>query len=237
ILIFLYFICLFVIFTVNPKCVCVSLESPPYLMGKLLVVSRYLVWLNNHSLLNVEKLDWTKYYKILLRLNAIIFLCQGAMYEMDVLTSTCSKRPLRTDYQPIGIPDHATFMMPLVLGILSVPSVGVQINSWQGYTLRGGVVSAYHMLIKLVTEVECVPYHTIFYTEKHGEVVMVFLNSTMHRTAPDDLSPPRFCPDQDAHPTGRPVDLIELVSESKARDLRRALSKLINIYMNNYSSL
>ncbi|XP_033839396.1 uncharacterized protein LOC117386177 isoform X2 [Periophthalmus magnuspinnatus] len=158
-------------------------------------------------------------------------LLVGAMYEMDVLTSTCSKRPLRTDYQPIGIPDHATFMMPLVLGILSVPSAGVQINSWQGYTLRGEQYS------KLVTEVECVPYHTIFYTEKHGEVVMVFLNSTMHRTALDDLSPPRFCPDQDAHPTGRPVDLIELVSESKARDLRRALSKLINIYMNNYSSL
>lgn len=54
-------------------------------------------------------------------------------------------------------------------------------------------------------------------------------------TTQDDLSPPRFCPDVKTE--GKPVDLIGLFFKSKARRLTKTLSKLKDVYLNNYTVL
>ncbi|KAK7910220.1 hypothetical protein WMY93_014904 [Mugilogobius chulae] len=208
-------------------------KSPPYLTGQFFVTlnAEHTYWnYEYNTALQRMKMFQTEYltnrsstYDYLLHFG------EGVMYEIDTLTSSCYKRPLRTHYQPIEIPDDAVFLVNWVFGSLSVPNAGLKTLGWMGYNHRGEEYN------RFVTEVGCVPYHTIFQTEDHGEVIMVFMNSTMHTTAPDDLSPPRFCPNKNTSPKGKPVDFISLFSETKARDLRRALEKLKNVYLNNYS--
>ncbi|KAJ0055858.1 hypothetical protein NL108_016803 [Boleophthalmus pectinirostris] len=210
-------------------------KSPPYLMGKLVVSLKDEVkfwnYEYNRALQRMRVYETENLVNRSLTNDFLLHFGEGVTYEMDGLTSTCSKRPLRADYQPIGIPDDATSAMPLIFGSLSVPGGGMQVNSWQGLSPRG------EEYIKFVTEVGCVPHQATFYTEKHGQVTIVFLNSTVHNKAQDDLSPPGFCPEEDAQPTGRPVDLLELFLESRIKKLKRTFSKLINVYLNNYSFL
>lgn len=156
---------------------------------------------------------------------------EGVMFEIDGQTLTCSKRGLRADYQPIGVPHNAIYSSSYVMGTFSVPKAGMSVHSWTGLTPRLEVYS------KFVTEEGCVPFHTSYFTDKYGAVSLLFMNNTMHTTTPDDLSPPRFCPDISVNSAAKPVDLFGLFSKSKARHLTRTLSKLKEVYLNNYTAL
>lgn len=156
---------------------------------------------------------------------------EGVMYEIDGQTFTCTQRPLRREHQPIGVPLDATYVEDYVLGSLSVPKAGVRVYAWTGYSWGEEIY------LKFVTEEGCVPYLTTYHTDKYGEVGLMFINNIVHAAPQDELSPPGFCPDVGVKSTVRAVDVISLLHKNKARHLTRALSKLKNVYLNDYTVL
>uniref|UniRef100_A0A8C6SXM7 Ependymin n=1 Tax=Neogobius melanostomus TaxID=47308 RepID=A0A8C6SXM7_9GOBI len=205
-------------------------KSPPYLTGNL-IVGEGKIWNYeyNAALQRMRVYETEHHTNQTFTYDYLLHFREGVMYEIDGQTFTCTKKPLRTEYQPIGIPHDADYLDNFVLGSLSVPKAGISMQAWTGYTSGG---EEYSMC---VTEEGCVPYYTIYNTEKYGEVVLVFMNSTMHTTPQDDLNPPRFCPNTKS--AARPVDLVSLFSKSKARLLTRTLTKLKNVYLNDYTVL
>lgn len=143
-------------------------------------------------------------------LEYLLHFGEGVMYEIDSEAFTCTKRPLRREYQPIGVPHDAVYVENLVFGSLSVPKAGMSVHAWMGHPQRGEKYN------KVVTEEGCVPFFTTYQTERYGEVRMTFMNSTVYSSPQDDLSPPYFCVDHSVRSTGRSVDLISLLSKAQS---------------------
>lgn len=149
-------------------------KTPTYIKGKFIVNDDEKMWNYEYNAVQnrLRVFEMEHHTNGSFTYDYLLHFGVGVMYEIDGETFACTKKPLRTEYQPIGIPTDARFV-----------------------------------------------------------------NSTVYSTPQDDLNPPRFCPDTSVISAGRPVDLISLFSKSKARRLTRALSKLKNVYRNNYTVL
>lgn len=54
------------------------------------------------------------------------------MYEISSDNRTCTKKPLKVEFQPMEIPKNASLLGQSVLGSSSGPGQGLLVNTWVG---------------------------------------------------------------------------------------------------------
>lgn len=118
------------------------------------------------------------------------------MYEIFTHNRTCKKRPLKVEFQPMGIPDGSSLLGQVVLGSSSGPLEGLLVNTWMADMPHGGMrghngSNCYHYFLMVccfinslifisfspgkfiftVTEFECIPVTTLQQTDQFGWVM------------------------------------------------------------------
>lgn len=150
--------------------------------------------------------------------NVLLLFKEGVMYEIDGQAKKCTKKPLKADFQPLGVPHNATFVGQFIIGSSSAPGQGLLVNTWGGKTQEGG------QYMVTVTEYGCIPVSTLYKTTEYGWVLVSYINNIMGIVDPSALNPPPFCPPLEVKPEGEPVDLFTFIINNK---------KLFNSFENN----
>ncbi|XP_034066505.1 ependymin-like 1 [Gymnodraco acuticeps] len=124
--------------------------------------------------------------------DVLLLFQKGVMYKIDKKNKTCCKKPLKTDFHPLAIPEDANLLGQVVLGSSSGPGQGVLVNSWEGELQMKNRTAKY---FSTVTEFGCVPITTMFHTSQSGWMVTSFFNNVIGLAEPQELIPPHFCKD------------------------------------------
>ncbi|XP_044039040.1 ependymin-2-like [Siniperca chuatsi] len=122
--------------------------------------------------------------------DALLLYREATMYDINEQNRTCKKRPLKVDFQPLGIPKNASLLGQVVLGSSSGPGEGLLVNTW-----TGDLPDKAGKFMSTVTEFGCIPVSTVYHTDQFGWVVTSFFNNIIGILDPSLLIPPDFCPD------------------------------------------
>lgn len=142
--------------------------------------------------------------------NILLLYSEGVMYEINSTASTCAKKPLKTDLQPLGVPSSAKPTGQFAMGSTAAPGEGLLLNTWAGQAPDIGV-----KYMVTVTEVGCVPISFIWYTQAYGTIMLSFINTVKGLIDPNVLNPPSFCPGPEVQPEGPPVDFLAIIINMK----------------------
>lgn len=137
--------------------------------------------------------------------NVLLLYTEGVMYEINSTASTCVKKPLKTDVQPLRVPFGANLLGKYVVGSNSRPEEGLALSTWIGHAPDVGV-----NYLMTVTNVGCVPISNMYQTREHSWVTLSFMNIDTDAVASNALDPPSFCPGPDVQPEGPPLDFVTI---------------------------
>lgn len=136
--------------------------------------------------------------------DALLLYREATMYEINKQDRTCKKRPLKEDFQPMGIPKDASLVGQAVLGTSSAPGEGLLVNTWTGDFPKAG------KYMGTVTAFGCIPVSYVYHTEQFGWVLASYFNNVIGISDPGQLNPPDFCSDAEVEIGEEPVDFLSL---------------------------
>ncbi|XP_039996378.1 ependymin-2-like [Xiphias gladius] len=185
-------------------------SSPPLLSGALTVSTQnekgwaYAQYLYDALGHRIRLKELGIYENKSFTYDALLLYRETTMYEIVDSNRTCNKRPLKTDFQPLGIPKTASLLGQAVLGSSSAPGEGILVNTWTG-DLPGKAGK----FMSTVTEFGCIPVSTVYHTDQFGWMTLSFFNNVIGITDPSQLNPPDFCPDPSTKDsTEEPADFL-----------------------------
>nr|XP_019955756.1 PREDICTED: ependymin-like [Paralichthys olivaceus] len=190
-------------------------SSPPFLSGALTVSTQneqlwsYIQYEYDALGQRIRLKELGTYLNKSFTYDALLLYREAIMYEINGNNRTCKKRPLKADFQPMGIPKTATLLDQAVLGSSSGPGQGLLINTW-----IGDLPEKQGKFMSTVTEFGCIPVSTAYHTDNFGWMVTSFFNNIIGISDPDQLNPPDFCPDAEMKDvTEEPVNFFSLFLE------------------------
>uniref|UniRef100_A0A3B4V2M0 Alpha kinase 1 n=1 Tax=Seriola dumerili TaxID=41447 RepID=A0A3B4V2M0_SERDU len=182
-------------------------SSPPLLSGalsvneKLWATARYLYDALGRRI-RLEEIG--SYDNKTFTLDVLLLYREATMYEIFKHNNTCKKRPLKADFQPLGIPKTASLLGQSVLGSSSGPGEGLLVNTW-----IGDMPDKQGKFMSTVTEFGCIPITTLYHTDQFGWMMTNFFNNVIGISDPSQLNPPDFCPETEDS-TEEPADFLSL---------------------------
>lgn len=170
---------------------------------KLWAYAKYLYDAMGHR---IRLFEIGKYNNQSFTIDVLLLYREGVMYEINDKAKTCQKKPLKVDFQPLKIPDEASFIGQFVIGSSSGPGEGLLVNSWQGDIPNEGKYFA------TVTEFGCIPVSVVYQTKQFGWAVTSYLDNLIGIIDPNLLNPPSFCPALEAEVDSgeEPVDFLNV---------------------------
>ncbi|XP_032400133.1 ependymin-2 [Etheostoma spectabile] len=188
-------------------------SSPPLLSGALTVSTQneklwtYAKYLYDAMGQRIRIMELGAYENKSFNFDALLLYKEATMYEINDVNRTCQKKPLKVDFQPMGIPKDASLLGQVVLGSSSGPGQGLLVNSW-----TGDLPDKSGMFMSTVTEFGCIPVSSAYQTKQYGWMVTSFFNNIIGIDDPGLLNPPDFCLDAElnADSEEEPVDFFSL---------------------------
>ncbi|XP_069578864.1 ependymin-2-like [Brachyistius frenatus] len=171
-------------------------SSPPLLSGALTVSTQNeKLWIYGKYLYDAleERIrirEVVTYDNKSFPYDVLLLYRDATMYEISDHNRTCKKKPLKVDFQPLGIPKDASLLGQAVLGSSSGPGEGLLVNTWIG-DLPGNAGK----YMSTVTEFGCIPVSTAYQTKEYGWMVISYFNNVIGISDPGLLNPPDFCRD------------------------------------------
>ncbi|XP_071386094.1 ependymin-like [Centroberyx affinis] len=168
--------------------------SPPLLTGALTVSTQneklwaYAKYVYDAMGERIRLQELGTYQNKSFTYDALLLYREAVMYEIDDVNRKCKKRPLATDFQPMGIPKNASLLGQAVLGSSSGPGQGLLVNTWMGDLPNNA-----GRYMTTVTEFGCIPVSTVSHTDQFGWVLTSFFNNVIGISDPQLLVPPDFC--------------------------------------------
>ncbi|KAM7377592.1 hypothetical protein PAMA_014073 [Pampus argenteus] len=177
-------------------------SSPPLLSGSVTVTTQNeKMWIYGQYLYDAQEQR--------IRINEIGNF-RNVPYTKDSLllykeNRTCTKWPLKQDFQPMVIPKDASLMDQVFLGSSSAPGEGLLVNTWTG-ELPGNSGK----YLSTVTELDCIPVSNVYKTKEFGWMLTSFFDNVLGISDPDQFIPPDFCSDVEMKADQEPVDFFSL---------------------------
>ncbi|XP_066502303.1 ependymin [Hoplias malabaricus] len=169
-------------------------KAPPYLEGKLLVVSpegKTAVF-ERFSYDAVEQrirvIASGKEGTQDVFVDFLMLFREGFYYDINYHNKTCVKVPFSGDFIPIEIPINAQHTAQFVIGSLSAPAQGLLVNNWVGSLPE---LKANYSLS--FTEFGCIPVSAYYNVENTGHVLSSYFDVVVGLENPDVFIPPSFC--------------------------------------------
>ncbi|KAM9827815.1 ependymin-like 1 [Neosynchiropus ocellatus] len=168
--------------------------SPPLLSGALTVATQNeQVWAYSRYMYDalgqrIRLHEFGVYQNETFTLDVLLLYRESIMFEIDRKAQTCKKRPLQVDFQPLAIPQNASFLGQAVVGGSSGPGQGLLVNTWVG--LLPNNAGRY---LTTVTEFGCIPVSISYQTPQYGWMVLSYFNNVIGLIDPNELNPPAFC--------------------------------------------
>ncbi|XP_041635378.1 ependymin-2-like isoform X2 [Cheilinus undulatus] len=146
--------------------------------------------------------------------DSLLLFKEEVVYNINDQNRTCTKLPLKGDFNTLGVPKDASLLSQVVLGSSSGPGEGLMVNTWLGNLRDGG-----GDFISAVTAVGCIPVSLIYKLKADEQVlgwmVQSFFNNVIGIPDPSLLSPPSFCKDAKMMNTKEQVDFFSLFLHKK----------------------
>lgn len=169
-------------------------KSPPLLTGALTVSTQseqlwaYTQYMYDALGRRIRLKEIGTYDKTPFTYDALLLFREGVMYEISSDNRTCTKKPLKVQFQPMEIPQNASLLGQAVLGSSSGPGQGLLVNTWVGELpdKSGNYMTTF-------TEFGCIPISTAYHTDQFGWVLTSFFNNVIGLADPSLLNPPDFC--------------------------------------------
>ncbi|XP_034712779.1 ependymin-like [Etheostoma cragini] len=188
-------------------------SSPPLLTGALTVSTQneklwtYAKYLYDAIGQRIRIMELGTYENKSFNFDALLLYKEATMYEINDVNRTCTKKPLKVDFQPMGIPKDASLLGQVVLGSSTGPGQGLLVNSWMG-----DLPDKSGKFLSTVTEFGCIPVSSAYHTKQYGWMVTNFFNNIIGIDDPGLLNPPDFClgAELNADSEDEPVDFFSL---------------------------
>ncbi|KAJ8348401.1 hypothetical protein SKAU_G00269900 [Synaphobranchus kaupii] len=113
---------------------------------------------------------------------------EGVVYEISYRNQTCKKSALKAPFQPIQIPQNATFQAQVIIGSSSGPGQGLLVNNW-----FGDIPEQKAKYFLTFTEFGCLPITNLYNSEQTGWILTSFFDLVIGIEDPEDFIPPDFC--------------------------------------------
>ncbi|XP_037615573.1 ependymin-like 1 [Sebastes umbrosus] len=186
-------------------------SSPPLMSGTFTVTTQNeKLWIYSKYLYDamgkrMRLMELGSYENKSFTYDALLLYREAAMYEINEHDRTCTKKPLKTDFQPMGIPKDASLLGQIVLGSSAGPLEGLLVNTW-----AGDLPDKSGKYMSTVTEFGCVPVSTVYHTDMYGWVMISLYNNVIGLDDPGLLNPPDFCTGVEMKADEEPADFLSL---------------------------
>ncbi|KAL7844426.1 hypothetical protein SRHO_G00229650 [Serrasalmus rhombeus] len=169
-------------------------KAPPYLEGKLVVVSpegKSLVFEQFYydaveQRIRVIASGKEGTHNVFV--DVLMLYRERFYYEISYHNKSCTKVPFSAAFIPIEIPIDAQHKAQFVIGSLSAPAQGILVNNWEGSIAE--IKANYSMSF---TEFGCIPVTTLYSIEQKGHILLSFFDIVIGIENPEVFIPPSFC--------------------------------------------
>ncbi|KAJ8337520.1 hypothetical protein SKAU_G00364860 [Synaphobranchus kaupii] len=118
----------------------------------------------------------------------LVLFNEGVLYEIDWTRFRCTKKALRTEFQPMQVPKDAVLMGQTIMGTASAFAQGLLVNTWVGQIKE---TNAKYMSV--FTGIGCVPLSYMEHNEKTGWAMVNYFNNMLGIDNPQAFFPPSIC--------------------------------------------